>query len=161
MTARRPIALALLVLATLPGCEGGWRPHPPPASSPATSEALVEADRAALAGRPRDALSRYEAIVRDHPSDPAAAEALHRLVMLRLEPGSPLRDKRVAASLLRRLATEHGDTLVGREARTWRAVLHDLDECKVDSAKNEADAERLRQTLDSVRDSDLELEQHR
>jgi hypothetical protein len=161
MTAVRRYVTALVVGVMLSGCSAGWRGFPgTSAPSPVASQALAEADRAALGGRPREALTRYEAIVRDHPEDPAAAEALHRLVMLRLEPGSPLRDKRIAASLLRRLANEHEHTLAGREARTWRALLRDLDRCEVESTRNEADAEKLRQTLESIKDSDLEQEQH-
>lgn len=153
--------VALVVLLPLVvACEGGWRPHAR-TPNPVTAQALADADQAALAGRARDATTRYEAIVRDHPSDPAAAEALHRLVMLRLEPGSPVHDRRAAAQLLRRLATEHGDTLVGREARTWRALLQNLDKCEVEAARSGADADKLRQTLESVKDSDLESEQHR
>jgi hypothetical protein len=151
--------VSLIVVLTVSGCSA-WRGGAAAPAGSAASGELAEADRAALGGQPRDAASRYEAIVREHPSDPAAAEALHRLVMLRLEPGSPIRDRRVAATLLRRLANEHGDTLVGREARTWRAVLRDLDRCEVESTRNEADAEKLRQTLESIKDSDLELEQH-
>jgi hypothetical protein len=150
----------LILVVTVSGCAAGWRGPGAAVGNPTAAAALAEADRAALDGRPRDAASRYEAIVRDYPSDAAAAEALHRLVMLRLEPGSPLRDKRAAASLLRRLANEHGTTLAGREARTWRALLRDLDRCEVESTRNEADAEKLRQTLESIKDSDLELEQH-
>ncbi len=150
----------LLAVPLAVACEGGWRPHAR-TPSPATAQALADADQAALAGRARDAASRYEAIVRDHPTDPAAAEALHRLVMLRLEPGSPVHDRRAAAQLLRRLATEHPDTLVGREARTWRVVLQTLDKCEVEAARSGADVEKLRQTLESVKDSDLESEQHR
>jgi hypothetical protein len=125
------------------------------------AEALADADRSALAGRPREAATRYEAIVRDHPADASAAEALHRLVMLRLEPSSPVHDRRVAAALLRRLATDHGNTLVGREARAWRSVLRDLDKCEAEATRSEADNEKLRQTLESIKDSDLELEQQR
>jgi hypothetical protein len=151
----------LLLLVSLCACSPGWRGGAgTPAASAAAAQELAEADRAALGGRPRDATKRYEAVVREHPTDAAAAEALHRLVMLRLEPGSPVRDKRIAASLLRKLATEHGDTLAGREARTWRALLRDLDRCEVESTRNEADAEKLRQTLESIKDSDLQLEQH-
>ena len=158
---RRSRVVSLILVVSLAGCSAGCRGGSVGTNASTTASAeLAEADRAALGGRPRDAASRYEAIVRDHPSDDVAAEALHRLAMLRLEPGGPLRDKRIAASLLRRLAAEHGETLVGREARAWRALLRDLDKCEVESTRNEADAEKLRQTLESIKDSDLELEQH-
>jgi hypothetical protein len=157
----RIVRLALVVVVPLVvACEGGWRPHSG-TPNPATSQALADADQAALAGRARDATTRYEAIVHEHPTDPAAAEALHRLIMLRLEPGSPVHDRHAATQLLRRLATEHPDTLVGREARTWRTLLQSLDKCEVEAARSGADADKLRQTLESVKDSDIESEQHR
>lgn len=121
--------------------------------------ALDAADREAAAGRFREATAQYEAIVKNDPKDPAAAEALHRLVMLRLEPGSPLRDRRAAQANLRRLATEYGSTLPGREARAWRTLLGQLDRCETEAARRGADVEKLRQTLESIKDSDLELEQ--
>jgi hypothetical protein len=154
-------ALASLVVVALAGCPAGWGTgFGLPAKSPGAAQALADADRAALLGRPRDATSQYEAIVRQYPNDAVTSEALHRLVMLRLEPGSPVRDKRVAGALLRRLATEHPNTLAGREAKTWRTLLRDLERCEVESTRNEADAEKLRQTLESIKDSDLELEEH-
>lgn len=160
MSAVRRLVLVLTV-ATLCACPAGWRGGSGmPPSSPVVAQALADADKTALAGRPREAASRYEAIVRDHPEDPAAAEALHRLAMMRLDPGSTIHDKRAATALLRKLASEHGNTLVGREARVWRALLRDLDRCEVESTRNEADAEKLRQTLESIKDSDLEQEQH-
>ena len=160
MSAVRRLGLVLAV-ATLCACPAGWRGMSETSpSSPVAAQALADADKAALAGRPREAGARYEGIVRDHPQDPAAAEALHRLAMMRLDPQSPLHDKRAAAALLRKLANEHGNTLAGREARTWRVLVRDLDRCEVESTRNEADAEKLRQTLESIKDSDLELEQH-
>jgi hypothetical protein len=151
---------AALVLAVVCGCSPGWRDRiGMPERNPSAADALTEADRAALSGRPRDAVSRYEAIVREHPSDAAAAEALHRLAMLRLDPSSPIHDRKAAGSLLRRLATEHPNTLPGREARAWRSMVRDLDRCEAEATRTEADNEKLRQTLESIKDSDLELEQ--
>ena len=125
-----------------------------------TESELARADEDALRGRPREAYGRYETIVRDHPNDPVAAEALHRMAMLRVEAGSPLRDRRMAQLLFRRLATDYGNTLSGREARAWRVLLREIDRCEAEATRRGADAEKLRQTLDSIRDSDLELEQH-
>ncbi len=158
---RRALARApLLLLCTLlAGCDAGWRLGRQ-SSDASVSTALAAADRDSLAGRAREANARYEAIVRDHPDDPGAAVALLRQAMLRLEPGSPIRDRRAAQTLLRTLATEHGDTLAGREARIWRGLTREIDRCEVEATRRGADAEKLRQTLDSIRDSDLELEQH-
>jgi hypothetical protein len=142
------VALAVVAIA---GC-AGVRPGSP-------ESALAAADRDAAAGRSRDAVARYEAIVKEHPKNPEAAEALHRLAVLRLEPGSAVRDRRAGLANLRRLATEYGTTLPGREARAWRQLLGQIDRCEVEAAKRGADVEKLRQTLESIKDSDLELEQ--
>ena len=157
MRARHAVVLLAGVLA---GCTAGWPGFPSPEGSRAARAAITEADRDAREGRFREAAARYEAIVRDSPKDPVAAEALHRLAMLRLEPRGPLRDRRAAAALLRRLAKEHGSTLWGREARVWQTLLRQLDRCEAEATRRGADAEKLRQTLDSIRDSDLELENH-
>jgi hypothetical protein len=147
---------AAVLLVTCIGCG----PVQLPGLTDATGLELDRADEDALQGRPREAYARYEAIVRDHPNDPAAAEALHRMAMLRVEAGSPLRDRRTAQLLFRRLATDYGTTLSGREARAWRVLLREIDRCEAEATRRGADAEKLRQTLDSIRDSDLELEQH-
>jgi hypothetical protein len=156
MTARQVVLL--LSATVVAGC-AGWSVQRPPGESGAARAAMVEADRDASEGRLRDATVQYEQIVRDHPKDPVAAEALHRLAMLRLERG-PLRDRRAAAALLRRLASEHPRTLAGREARLWSGLLRQIDRCEAEATKRGADAEKLRQTLDSIRDTDLELETH-
>jgi len=154
-----PRAFALLMAFGI-GCTAGWTGPTVSGESRASRAAIAEADRDALQGRLREAAARYEAVVRDYPKEPAAAEALHRLAMLRLEPGSSLRDRRAAQALLRRLSTEYASTLWGREARAWRGLLREIDRCAAEATRRGADAEKLRQTLDSIRDSDLELEQH-
>jgi hypothetical protein len=78
--------------------------------------------------------------------------------MLRVDPSGPLRDRRAAQALFRRLANEYGDTLPGREARAWRLLLREIDRCEAEAARRGADVEKLRQTLESIKDSDLELE---
>jgi two-component sensor histidine kinase len=154
-------AALLALLALLSACSPGWMgPAPFAKGNRGAAAALADADRSALAGRPREATAKYEVIVRDYPSDPAAPEAMHRLVMLRLEPGSSVRDKRAALALLRRLASDYPGTLAGREANAWRGLLRQLDRCEVEATRRGADAEKLRQTLESIKDSDLELEQH-
>jgi hypothetical protein len=151
-------AVLVLSATVVAGCTG-WS-VPAVTDAGAARAALAQADRDAAEGRLREAATRYEAIVREDPKDPAAADALHRLAMLRLEPGSPIRDRRAAQALLRRLAIEHPRTLSGREARVWRGLLREIDRCEAEATKRGADAEKLRQTLDSIRDTDIELEQH-
>ncbi len=153
------ITLALVVLLAS-GC-ARWTAGPGHEAPDGTSAAalLAAGDRDAAAGRARQASARYDAIVREHPGDPLAAEALQRQALLRMDPTSPLHDRRIAQSFLRRLARDYPSTPQGREARTWRLVLRELDSCEVEATRRGADAEQLRRTLESVKDSDLELEQ--
>jgi hypothetical protein len=152
----------LIVLVTLlAGCSGTWLHRTPPPVVVNVAAAEVEnANNELAAGQTREAMAGYEAVVREHPGDPAAAEALHDLAMIRLEPGSPLRDRRAAQGLLRQLAKDYPDTRWGHEARAWRVLLRELDRCEVEATRRGADAEKLRQTLDAVKDSDLEVEHH-
>ena len=39
-------------------------------------------------------------------------------------------------------------------------LLGEIDRCTAEATKRGADAEKLQKTLDSIRDSDLELETH-
>jgi hypothetical protein len=156
-TSRR-LGCVLALVSTI-GCRPGLL-GPGASWSSSAARTLAAADRDALAGRSREAIRGYEAIVRDHPRTEQAAEALHRLGMLRSEPGSGARDRRAAQAHFRKLAAEYRHTLPGREARAWRNLLGELARCEIEATKRGADAEKLRQTLDSIRDSDLELEQH-
>jgi hypothetical protein len=154
----RLLLVLLSVLAA--GCAAGWNGPSPSGESRAARTAMTDADAAAQSGKVRDANARYELIVKQYPKDPIAAEALHRMAMLRLEVGSPIRDRRAAAALLRRLQSDYPTTLWGREARAWRGLLGEIDRCTAEATKRGADAQKLQKTLDSIRDSDLELEQH-
>jgi hypothetical protein len=157
MTGRAVFSLlAALVVA---GCTTGWR-GPASGESRAARSAMTDADAAAMSGKVRDANARYELIVKQYPNDPIAAEALHRMAMLRLEVRSPIRDRRQAAAILRRLQSDYPTTLWAREARAWRGLLGEIDRCTVEATKRGANAEKLQKTLDSIRDSDLELETH-
>jgi outer membrane protein assembly factor BamD (BamD/ComL family) len=154
--------VALVLVAVLASACTRWaaRPDHDTTETPSTAALLAVAQRDAEAGRAREANARYEAIVRERPGDPLAAEALHRLAVLRIDPASPLRDRRIAQTLFRRLAHDYPDTPQGHEARSWRVVLRELDRCEVEATRRGADAEQLRQTLESIKDSDLELEQN-
>jgi hypothetical protein len=153
--------LSLLAALAVGGCTSAWWRTPSASGeSRAARSALTDADDAAMNGKIRDATARYELIVKQYPKDPIAAEALHRMAMLRLEVGSPIRDRRQAAVILRRLQSDYPTTLWGREARAWRGLLGEIDRCTAEATKRGADAEKLQKTLDSIRDSDLELETH-
>jgi len=150
---------SLLVVAALAAVACQLRSSPSLPWYSGAARTLEQADQDALAGRSSQAIERYESIVRDHPKSQQAAEALHRLAVLRVEPGSAARDRRAAQTSFRRLAVDYRNTLPGREARAWQNLLRELDRCEVEATKRGADAQKLRQTLDSIRDSDLELEQ--
>jgi hypothetical protein len=151
-----------VVLAIATASCTGWRlPWSSPAEPPPTAEALLVAARTEAAhGRERTAIAMYESIAHDYAGQDTAAEALHDLALLRLDPKSPVRDRRAGQALLARLATDYPSTTWGREARLWRLLARDIDRCESEATKLGADAERLRQTLDSLKDSDVELEQH-
>ena len=151
----------VLAIATA-SCTAGWRlPWSSPAEPPPTAEALLAAARTEAAnGRERTAVAMYESIAREYAGQDTGAEALHDLAVLRLDPKSSVRDRRAGQALLARLATEYPSTTWGREARLWRLLSRDIDRCESEATKLGADAERLRQTLDSLKDSDVELEQH-
>jgi hypothetical protein len=153
-------AVLSLLAALVVGCTTGWRGPAASGESRAARTAMTDADATAMSGKVRDANARYELIVKQYPKDPIAAEALHRMAMLRLEVGSPIRDRRQAAAILRRLQTDYPTTLWGREARAWRGLLGEIDRCTAEATKRGANAEKLQKTLDSIRDSDLELETH-
>jgi hypothetical protein len=150
-------ALVVVTMAMALGCNGVWR-QGGTSATPSGNATLAEADAEALAGRQRNALPLYEAIVKEHPGEEVAARALHGLAIIRFDPRSPVRDRRLGLQNLTKLSSEYPNTSWGREARLWRLLLREIDRCEAEATQLGADADRLRQTLDSLRDSDLELE---
>ena len=63
-----------------------------------------------------------------------------------------------------RIAIEPGRVLASLVLTPGIAIanglLGEIDRCTVEATKRGANAEKLQKTLDSIRDSDLELEQH-
>jgi len=144
------------------GCSGRWAhwggeeaAHPP-----TTDDVLAQPEADLAAGRPRSAVAAYERIAHDYAGQDVAAHALHDLAVLRLDPRGGVHDRKAAQALLARLVTEYPDTRWGREARAWRLLFRSIDHCEAEATQLGSDAERLRQTIDSLKDSDLELEQH-
>ncbi|HXJ36569.1 MAG TPA: hypothetical protein VMS22_21235 [Candidatus Eisenbacteria bacterium] len=151
--------LLVLVLVGTAGC--ALFRSPEPAAPPPTADALLaEADAESSAGRVATAAALYERIARENQGQPAAARALLGLAALRLDPRSPIRDRRAGQTVLARVASEYPKTPWGREARAWRMLMREADRCEEEAARLGADADRLRQTLETLKDSDLELEQH-
>lgn len=151
----KPVVVVMMAIAV--GCSGAWRPGGKAAPTSANG-AIAEADAEAMAGRQRNALTMYETIVKEHPGEEVAAHALHGMAIVRLDPRSPVRDRRLGLQHLTKLSSEYPNTSWGREARLWRLLLREIDRCEAEATQLGADADRLRQTLDSLRDSDLELE---
>lgn len=150
--------LVLVAMLVALGCNGAWQWHPSKSPSQAADAALAEADGEALAGRHKNAIALYETIVKEHPGEEVAARALHGLAVIRLDPRSRARDRRLGLQHLTKLSTDYPNTTWGREARLWRVLFKQIDRCEAEATQLGADADRLRQTLDSLRDSDLELE---
>lgn len=159
----------VVLLVALAGCAPGWRlpwDSSPPLTSPPAELAMVAADSELAGGRTRTAVEQYDRIVRDYAGQPAAAQALHMLVVLRLDPQSGVRSRRAANAALARLAADYPETGWAREARAWQSLLRQIDRgareverCQSEAGRLGEDAEHLRQTLEELKDSDLELEQ--
>jgi TolA-binding protein len=163
----RPWSLPLLLVLAA-GC-GTARPapaRPAPAPSPwivearerdgaaAAARLVAQADGLVKQGQAAGALALYEQVLREHPSDPAAATALYGLGRLQADPASRLRNYRAAHATFSRLLAEHPQSRWEPEARAWRAVLRDL-------LAREDEATRLKVQLDRLRQTDLELERRR
>jgi outer membrane protein assembly factor BamD (BamD/ComL family) len=152
------VRAAVLAAALVAGACTSWlRPHPSADAEPAATLAKAHAEDDA--GHTDVAVGLYERVAHDHPATPAAAEALHALVVLRLDPDSPARDRHAAESALARLVADYPKTRTAAEGRAWRVLLRRLSRCEVEAARRGADAQKLRETLDSLKDSDIDLEQ--
>jgi hypothetical protein len=84
--------------------------------------------------------------------------ALHEIAILRLDPRSPVRDRRSAQQALTRLARQYPKTRWGREASAWRVLFRQVDRCEAEATRLGADADRLRQTIESLKDMDDDFE---
>lgn len=122
---------ALPLLLLLAACSAA------PVSFRAPARLVAQADDLADQGQAQEASHVYERVLREHPTDPAAA--------------SSLRSYRAAHATFSRLLSEYPQSRWEREARAWRAVLTDLLAREDESARLRAQIERLRRT-------DLDLE---
>jgi TolA-binding protein len=146
----RPIVVALPIVLAL-SCRPAQvqAPVPPPTIA---EQQLAQANELARSKEPRRARDLYLKIARDYPTDPAAAEALYALGLLRIEAKGPLRDYSAARVAFNRVVSEHPGSPRAAEARTWSMLLHELQ-------KHEREAARLRGDLERVKALDMELEQ--
>lgn len=149
MTRGLVVALASVVV----GCAATAPPSPAPSPPPLTAAAqlFAEGQAAQAAGKQRTALALYGRVADEHPSDPVAADALQAIVILRVDPASPLRDYRLARPVLARLTADHPQSRWAPAARAWRNVLTELERCQEEETQ-------LRRTLDAMKRLDLELE---
>ena len=118
-----------------------------PASFRGAERLVAHADDLAEQGRVQEAYHAYERVVREYPTDPAAASALYGLGRLQ----AALRSYRAAHATFSRLLAEYPQSRWEREARAWRAVLGDL-------LAREEESTRLRAQIERLRRTDLDLE---
>lgn len=152
----------VLGLALLAGACVRPSPAPPVTAGPPppteAERALADGMAAVTADDDRVALRKLAAVVDAFPDDPAAAEALWMIGVLRVDPQSRVRDLRAARTVFARLAAEYPQSHVAAAARGWVAVLRDRDRCDEDAAALRDESARLRETVDAMRRLDLELE---
>jgi hypothetical protein len=156
--------VALVVLGVALASSGCRKPpvvRQPPLAAPqpsAADRALDEARAAMTADEDRTAVRKLAAVVDGWPADPAAAEALWLIGLLRLDPQSRVRDPRAARAVFARLAAEHPGSPQAAGARAVLSVLRDGDRCDEDLTALREESTRLRDTVDAMRRLDLELE---
>jgi hypothetical protein len=145
---RRSLLLAAAVLA---GCV-----RKPPAPVPVPQEAtalLAQADDLARTHASHaKARALYRRVLREYPGTPAAADALHALGWLYADPESPFHDWETANVAFGLLLTRHPGSRWTAEARAWHAALTEL-------LRSQADARRLRDGLQRLKELDVEQEQ--
>jgi hypothetical protein len=151
MGVRHRLALGLALAALVPGCAAGsWlrlgRAVPgTPAADVAWGNDLAAHDQPAAA---RDV---YQRVVREHPKDPAAGDAVWGLALLLVDGESPLCDYRAALAAFDRLVADYPRNEHVAEARAWRSALRQTQ-------RLEAEVGRLRTDLDRLKQLDMEME---
>ncbi|HYR95323.1 MAG TPA: hypothetical protein VEM57_01250 [Candidatus Binatus sp.] len=147
---RRALVLAAAVL--IAGCARILPPRPQEAAPPDAAALLARADELARNRSPQEARTVYRRVLRTYRGTPAAAEALHGLGRLYVDPDSPLHDWGTANVAFGLLLAKYPDSRHAAEARAWRAALAEL-------LRNQADAKRLRADLQRLKELDMEQEQ--
>jgi outer membrane protein assembly factor BamD (BamD/ComL family) len=155
----------LCVLLVLTGCatvKAVWAPVAPPSEA---ERAVRQADTFGRGGHPAAARDLYQQVVREHPADHAAAEALYRLGLLHADPTSTLHDYRAARASFTRLLAEYPRSRWDAEARAWQATLTDLlvreDEARRATQRlqrSEDDRKRAKTTQERLKQTDIYLE---
>ncbi|HKW92408.1 MAG TPA: tetratricopeptide repeat protein, partial [Methylomirabilota bacterium] len=112
---------------------------------------VADGDDLAAGGQAAAAVTFYEQVLREYPSDPAAPAALYGLGRVQTDPSSGLRNYRAALATFSRLLAEYPRSRWEAEARAWRTALTDLLARDEETARLKSQIERLRRT-------DLDLE---
>jgi outer membrane protein assembly factor BamD (BamD/ComL family) len=126
----------------------------PFADTDPAAELVAQADGLARDGKSKAAARLYEQAAREYPHDPAAAGALHGLGLLQVDPKSSIRDYRAARSTYDQLLTGYPDSPWTAEARSWQAVLQELEH-------RDAETARLRSDLERLKALDIDMERRR
>jgi TolA-binding protein len=115
---------------------------------------VAHADGLAERGQARAARVAYEHVLRHYPGDPAAAAALYGIGRLQVDPSSGVRNYRAAQRTFSRLLADYPGSPWEAEARAWRTAIADL-------LAREEEAARLKNQLEQLRRTDLDLERRR
>jgi tetratricopeptide (TPR) repeat protein len=136
-----------------PATSGG--PGSPVADPAAEARRLVaHGDGLAERGETRAARAAYEHVLRRYPDEPAAAAALYRIGRLQVDPSSGVRNYRAAQRTFSRLLSDYPGSPWEADARAWRTAIADL-------LAREEEAARLKNQLEQLRRTDLDLERRR
>jgi TolA-binding protein len=147
-------ALAGLLVGLALACGPARVPEPVAPPESVAQQELAQANELARANNPKQARDLYLKVAREYPTDPAAAEALYALGLLRASAKGPLRDYGAARVAFERVLDEHPQSARAPEARVWAAVLRELQ-------RRQAETRRLRGDLERVKTLDMELEKRR
>jgi tetratricopeptide (TPR) repeat protein len=115
---------------------------------------VAHGDGLAERGQARAARAADEHVLRRYPDEPAAAAALYGIGRLQVDPSSGVRNYRAAQRTFSRLLADYPGSPWEADARAWRTAIADL-------LAREEEAARLKNQLEQLRRTDLDLERRR
>ncbi|HSB41680.1 MAG TPA: tetratricopeptide repeat protein [Methylomirabilota bacterium] len=158
--AARRLWIAPLLLVAVAACStarpatSGGAGSPGADPSAEARRLVAHADGLAERGEARAARTAYEHLLRRYPGEPAAAAALYGIGRLQVDPSSGVRNYRAAQRTFSRLLADYPGSPWEAEARAWRTTIVDL-------LAREEEATRLKNQLEQLRRTDLDLERRR